>query len=199
MASITSLRGHAAATPAVGRARAGGRRHAPLVSGDALVLEGVTRSFGALRAIDDVTFCCGRRRAPRDARRQRRRQDDAVQRDHRRLSADRRTRRLLRRGHHRLAAVRAHPARPAPHVPVVAAVSRPDGARQPLSRGARRSARPLQLASRPAPMHTSTAATRDLLDRVRLDAHRRRAGRRLCRTASSASSRSAWRSPARRA
>jgi len=35
-------------------------RPAPaLVSGDALVLEGVTRSFGALKAIDDVSFSVG--------------------------------------------------------------------------------------------------------------------------------------------
>ena len=37
----------------------------PLASGDALVLEGVTRSFGALKAIDDVSFSvpAGERRA----------------------------------------------------------------------------------------------------------------------------------------
>src|SRR5882724_7260030 len=41
-------------------------RPAPaIVSGDALVLEGVTRSFGALKAIDDVSFAvtAGERRA----------------------------------------------------------------------------------------------------------------------------------------
>jgi branched-chain amino acid transport system ATP-binding protein len=32
---------------------------APLATGDALTLEGVTRTFGALRAIDDVTFSVG--------------------------------------------------------------------------------------------------------------------------------------------
>jgi branched-chain amino acid transport system ATP-binding protein len=38
---------------------------APLASGDALALEGVTRTFGALRAIEDVTFsvAAGERRA----------------------------------------------------------------------------------------------------------------------------------------
>jgi branched-chain amino acid transport system ATP-binding protein len=38
---------------------------APLASGDALVLEGVTRAFGALKAIDDVSFtvAAGERRA----------------------------------------------------------------------------------------------------------------------------------------
>jgi len=37
----------------------------PIASGDALVLEGVTRTFGALRAIDDVSFAvaAGERRA----------------------------------------------------------------------------------------------------------------------------------------
>jgi branched-chain amino acid transport system ATP-binding protein len=37
----------------------------PLASGDALVLEGVTRAFGALRAIDDVSLsvAAGERRA----------------------------------------------------------------------------------------------------------------------------------------
>jgi len=29
---------------------------APLASGDALTLEGVTRMFGALRAIEDISF-----------------------------------------------------------------------------------------------------------------------------------------------
>ena len=33
-----------------------GSTRALLASGDALVLEGVTRSFGALKAIDDVSF-----------------------------------------------------------------------------------------------------------------------------------------------
>ncbi len=50
MASVTQLR------PPV---------HPPIASGDALVLEGVTRAFGALRAIEDVTFsvAAGERRA----------------------------------------------------------------------------------------------------------------------------------------
>src|SRR5229473_4135230 len=49
MALVTSLR---AAAP-------------PLASGDALVLEGVTRAFGALKAIEDVSFsvAAGERRA----------------------------------------------------------------------------------------------------------------------------------------
>jgi len=49
MASVTSLRAAAK----------------PLASGDALVLEGVTRAFGALKAIEDVSFsvAAGERRA----------------------------------------------------------------------------------------------------------------------------------------
>ena len=55
MATVSALR---PATRVAGSAR-------PLVSGDALVLEGVTRSFGALKAIDDVSFSvpAGERRA----------------------------------------------------------------------------------------------------------------------------------------
>ena len=67
MASVSALRrsgpaARAGAGPAQGvRTGADGL----LVSGDALVLEGVTRSFGALKAIDDVTFsvAAGERRA----------------------------------------------------------------------------------------------------------------------------------------
>ena len=52
MASISDLsirRAHPAraVTPAANK---------PLMSGDALVLEGVTRAFGALRAVDDVSL-----------------------------------------------------------------------------------------------------------------------------------------------
>ena len=65
MASITSIRPNA---PAPAGAAAGPRAGAGgvlLASGDALTLEGVTRTFGALRAIDDVTFsvAAGERRA----------------------------------------------------------------------------------------------------------------------------------------
>ncbi len=72
MASVTDLRPfeparrpvthpRAGAAGGVGSAGAGGL----LVSGDALVLEGVTRSFGALKAIDEVSFsvAAGERRA----------------------------------------------------------------------------------------------------------------------------------------
>ena len=63
-----------------------------LLSGDALVLEGVTRAFGALRAVDDVSLSVAAGREGGDPRLQRRRQDDAVQRHHRRLPAHRRAR-----------------------------------------------------------------------------------------------------------
>src|SRR4029450_1289594 len=54
MASITELRGSG-----------NGSGRAPIASGDALVLEGVTRMFGALRAIEDVSLsvAAGERRA----------------------------------------------------------------------------------------------------------------------------------------
>ncbi len=53
MASITQFRPAAAAPPG-GVARTGA--HAPLASNDALVLTNVTRAFGALRAVDDVSI-----------------------------------------------------------------------------------------------------------------------------------------------
>jgi branched-chain amino acid transport system ATP-binding protein len=53
MASITSRRASSRATAAA--AGSEGVR-APLASSDALVLRGVTRAFGALRAVDDVSF-----------------------------------------------------------------------------------------------------------------------------------------------
>lgn len=54
MASITTLR------PPAARARpAPGAPPSALASNDALVLQGVTRSFGALRAVDDVTLSVG--------------------------------------------------------------------------------------------------------------------------------------------
>ncbi len=61
MATVSSFR--RGAPPAAPRAAAGPR--APLASNDALVLAGVTRTFGALRAVDDVslTVAAGERRA----------------------------------------------------------------------------------------------------------------------------------------
>jgi branched-chain amino acid transport system ATP-binding protein len=60
MASVTSFRQRA---PSAAPAAAGVR--SPLASSDALVLSGVTRSFGALRAVDDVslTVAAGEKRA----------------------------------------------------------------------------------------------------------------------------------------
>ncbi|WP_218668948.1 ABC transporter ATP-binding protein [Variovorax sp. KK3] len=51
MASVSTLRTGVAAPP---RTAAG--THAPLASSDALVLSGVTRAFGALRAVDGVSL-----------------------------------------------------------------------------------------------------------------------------------------------
>jgi branched-chain amino acid transport system ATP-binding protein len=54
VASITSLRPHGRESGV--RARPAAAHASTLLSGDALQLEGVTRVFGALRAVDDVTF-----------------------------------------------------------------------------------------------------------------------------------------------
>ncbi|HYF42396.1 MAG TPA: ABC transporter ATP-binding protein [Ramlibacter sp.] len=61
MASISTLR--PAARSHAARPAATGSK--PLASGDALVLEGVTRAFGALRAVDDVSLvvAAGEKRA----------------------------------------------------------------------------------------------------------------------------------------
>lgn len=53
MASINDHRSRRAAPARAGATTAAAR---PLMSGDALVLEGVTRAFGALRAVDDVSL-----------------------------------------------------------------------------------------------------------------------------------------------
>ena len=52
MASISNLKTRSAALPRVAASAA----NRPLMSGDALVLEGVTRAFGALRAVDEVSL-----------------------------------------------------------------------------------------------------------------------------------------------
>lgn len=57
MASVTQMnQGRGRAAAARGAAAAAAGAHAPLASNDALVLEGVTRAFGALRAVDDVSL-----------------------------------------------------------------------------------------------------------------------------------------------
>jgi branched-chain amino acid transport system ATP-binding protein len=53
VASVTTLR---TGTAAPARAAAAQAAHAPLASSDALVLSGVTRAFGALRAVDGVSL-----------------------------------------------------------------------------------------------------------------------------------------------
>ena len=58
-----------------------------------------------------------------------------------------RARAVLRRRHHRASAARTDPSRTASDLPVISAVSRTVGAGQPVSRGARRNARPLQPAA----------------------------------------------------
>jgi len=54
MASVTQLRAVRTAAPA--RAGGGARHSSTLLSGDALILTSVTRMFGALRAVDNVSL-----------------------------------------------------------------------------------------------------------------------------------------------
>ena len=56
MASIAQLRSSRAAVGGPGVAMRAGGASAPLASNDALVLRGVTRRFGALRAVDSVSL-----------------------------------------------------------------------------------------------------------------------------------------------
>src|SRR5450755_1332692 len=56
MASITSLRPRGRESGARAGPRAASKQGSTLLSGDALVLAGVTRVFGALRAVDDVSL-----------------------------------------------------------------------------------------------------------------------------------------------
>ncbi len=64
MASVTQLTPRPASSGSL-QARTGDGGSRQLASGDALVLEGVTRAFGALKAIDEVSFsvAAGERRA----------------------------------------------------------------------------------------------------------------------------------------
>jgi branched-chain amino acid transport system ATP-binding protein len=131
------------------------------------VLAGVTRAFGALRAVDDVSFsvAAGEKAAILGSNGAGKTTlFNAITGD---FPAHRRADPFLRRRHHRAAAARAHPQGPPAHLPVFAAVSRPHGARQPLPRGPRRRQRPLQLLAR-RPQPSSTLATHDLLERTRL-------------------------------
>src|SRR5450755_1667210 len=56
MASITSLRPRGRESGARAGPRAASKHGSSLLSGDALVLAGVSRVFGALRAVDDVSL-----------------------------------------------------------------------------------------------------------------------------------------------
>ena len=146
----------------------------PLASGDALELEGVSRRFGALRAIDDVSLAVARRRAPRGDRRQRRRQDHAVQRHHRRLSGDAGRVRFFGDD------VTALP----PYERIRAGLRRTYQSsllfreltvRDNLFLAVRGVARGRFSLLRPRAPSTTRRAADDLLERVRLDARRRRA------------------------
>ena len=183
-------------------ARAAGARRAPAARccrATRWCSTGVTRAFGALRAVDDVslTVAAGQKYAilgsngagkttlfnaitgdfPPTAGRIHFFGEDITD----------------------AAAARAHPQGPAAHLPVLAAVSRPDGARQPLPRGARRGQRPLQLPARRARAHASTLRDQRPARARAPHATSPTSASPTWRTASSASSRSAWRWPARRA
>ena len=170
---------------------------APIASGDALVLEGVTRTFGALARHRGRLALRRRGRAPRAHRRQRRRQDHAVQRRHRRLSADRGRVRFFGEDVTDAAAPRAHPHGPAPHLPVLAPLPGSHGGENLFLAVRGRGARPLRL---PAPARGAPVARRHpRSSRPRAPGGGGGpAGRRRCPTASSASSRSAWRWRGRR-
>ena len=56
MASITQLRSRQSSAAPTASARNGARAGGALLSGDALILSGVSRVFGALRAVDDVSL-----------------------------------------------------------------------------------------------------------------------------------------------
>lgn len=83
------------------RADAEPRDATNLSSGNAFEMQSVSRLFGALKAIDSVSFDVARGAAPRGARQQRRRQDGAFQRNHGRYFAHQRKGALLRRRRHR--------------------------------------------------------------------------------------------------
>ena len=156
MASITELR------PA--------NSQTPIASGDALVLEGVTRTFGALKAIEDVSLsvAAGERRALIGANGAGKTTlFNAVTGDFPPTAG---TVRFFGEDVTALAAPRAHPHGPAPHLPVLAPLPRAHGGGESLPRRARGGPRPLRL---PAPARRRIrrrAATADLLDRVRLGA-----------------------------
>ena len=103
-----------------------------------LRMEGITKHYGGVRALEDVRFECHARSHPCGARRERRRQVHADQ-DHVR----RRPARCWRDGVRRHGRSRS-PTRPRPmrghrlHLPGVVAAARPDGRRQHLASPIRR-------------------------------------------------------------
>ena len=148
--------------------------------------------------IDDMSFCGGGGRAARGARRQRRRQDHAVQRHHRRLPADARAASASSARTSPTCRRTSASAGTAAHLPV-SLLFRGLTVRDNLFLAVRGVARGRFASAGRARRTRRAQATDELLERVRLDAVARAPGRRACRTASSASSRSAWRWPARRA
>ncbi len=123
------------------------RASSAAMSGNALVLDGVTRQFGALRAIDHITFevPAGERRAILGANGAGKTTlFNAITGD---FPPTGRHGSFLRRRRDQPAAARADSPRVAAHVSILIAVSRAVGARQPFSCGSRRNARAFQYAS----------------------------------------------------
>ena len=90
---------------------------------NALELRGVTKMFGALAALSDITPQHPAGRAPRRARLQRCGQDHPLQLHHRRLLRDLGHHPVLRRGRHPFSRLRAHPPRSPPHLSDLACCS----------------------------------------------------------------------------
>ena len=138
------------------------------------------------------------RRAPRHPRAERRREDDAVQRHLRRRRGELGHDRVRRPGHHRLSAAVPHQDGHGADVPEVAAVPRADGRGQPVPRRARREARGTSArSSRAGATRRCASGPASWPPPSGSPARSRRSSARS-RTASSVSSRWAWRRRATR-
>ncbi len=113
-----------------------------------LELDRVSKRFGGLQAVSNLSFVIQRRRNPRPDRAERRRQIDAVQSDQRRVRAEHRQDRVRRHRHHRRKALHRRPPRARPHASDRAAAHQYDGAGKLHGR---RLLRPRESAAAPRP------------------------------------------------